>query len=153
MVSLRVASGNTYHFLVLNAFMADRQIISGMSTNEEAMRALGKQLAANLQLNYFDETNASSHRTFLSSFVLCWGALHGRRRPINKAVVHACAHFDVSCMALHRCDSPLPAARDTDSDASGQCRVSCRPASAARHADGRSFPAHMKLFFVYTQAW
>ena len=42
--------------------MVDKQILSGASVYEESIRELGKMLAANLGLNYFDEANVSPHR-------------------------------------------------------------------------------------------
>jgi len=63
------ASGHGYYYLVLNGYHVDRQILSASSQNQEAMRSLGRQLAYNLGINYFDEANVSPHRMRISQIV------------------------------------------------------------------------------------
>jgi hypothetical protein len=43
--------------------MLNKQIISGATVYEEALRELGQLAASNLNMNYFDEANVSPHRT------------------------------------------------------------------------------------------
>ncbi|ORZ38789.1 hypothetical protein BCR44DRAFT_34940 [Catenaria anguillulae PL171] len=63
----REARGSTgarsarYYYLVFNGFQVDQRRISGSSTNVNELRRLGQLIAANLNLNYFDEANSSEH--------------------------------------------------------------------------------------------
>ncbi|KAJ3372103.1 hypothetical protein GGF31_002365 [Allomyces arbusculus] len=50
-----------YYYLVFNGYQMDQRRISGSSPNMQEMRRLGQLIAANLNLNYFDENNSSEH--------------------------------------------------------------------------------------------
>ncbi|ORY48280.1 hypothetical protein BCR33DRAFT_714667 [Rhizoclosmatium globosum] len=57
-----VRSGSKpYYHLILNGYEIDARRISGSSTNVEKLRRLGQKIAGNLNLNYFDDMNASPH--------------------------------------------------------------------------------------------
>jgi len=57
----RFDSGRTYYYLIFNGFRIDKQVLTGTCTKADSMRKLGQQLAQNLGINYFDETNVSHH--------------------------------------------------------------------------------------------
>eukprot|EP00002_Diphylleia_rotans_P021915 TRINITY_DN4276_c0_g2_i2.p1 TRINITY_DN4276_c0_g2~~TRINITY_DN4276_c0_g2_i2.p1 ORF type:complete len:200 (+),score=38.56 TRINITY_DN4276_c0_g2_i2:54-653(+) len=54
------ASGGSLYYLILNGFQMDKIELSGTSKNIAAMREVGQKIAANLNINYFDEANISS---------------------------------------------------------------------------------------------
>ncbi|KAI9354605.1 hypothetical protein DFJ73DRAFT_827151 [Zopfochytrium polystomum] len=49
------------YYLVLNGYQIDSRRLCGSTKNCEKLRKLGQQIAANLNLNYFDEANTSPH--------------------------------------------------------------------------------------------
>ncbi|KAI9184387.1 hypothetical protein H9P43_003440 [Blastocladiella emersonii ATCC 22665] len=55
------ARSQRYYYLVFNGYQIDQRRISGSSTNVNEIRRLGQLIAANLNLNYFDENNSSEH--------------------------------------------------------------------------------------------
>jgi len=57
----RVDSGDTRYYLIFNGYQIEKVILTGSTRNMAALRALGQQLAYNLDINYFDEPNVSTH--------------------------------------------------------------------------------------------
>eukprot|EP00128_Syssomonas_multiformis_P010478 Colp12_sorted_trinity150504_noHs@25466 len=90
--------GQHYYYLVVNGYQMDKQILTQTSKNVEAMRSLGRKLAENLNINYFDEQNVSKHHVIrhfrpvtnagvLSSTGDLYGS--GMSSPINMNPVQA----------------------------------------------------------------
>ncbi|KAI8805669.1 hypothetical protein BJ742DRAFT_819604 [Cladochytrium replicatum] len=50
-----------YYHLILNGFQMDARKLCRSSTNVDRLRELGKLIAENLNLSYFDESNSSPH--------------------------------------------------------------------------------------------
>ncbi|KAJ4456512.1 hypothetical protein PAPYR_8251 [Paratrimastix pyriformis] len=49
----------TLYYLIFGGYRLEKQVLTGTSSSMLEMRHLGQQLAANLGINYFDESNVS----------------------------------------------------------------------------------------------
>eukprot|EP01006_Ploeotia_vitrea_P058743 TRINITY_DN70105_c0_g1_i1.p1 TRINITY_DN70105_c0_g1~~TRINITY_DN70105_c0_g1_i1.p1 ORF type:complete len:200 (+),score=78.24 TRINITY_DN70105_c0_g1_i1:70-669(+) len=57
----RIDSGTPYYYLIFNGYRIDKLVLTAASRKYLDLRAVGQELAANLNINYFDEANVSDH--------------------------------------------------------------------------------------------